>query len=138
MPKPVPKKKKPVSLSTINRRLDILVSRIVRKRDERCVICGQPVQFNERGEPVTLTNGHWIRRGLIALRWDLRNCNCQCATCNGRHEYDTEPYDIWMVDTYGADTVASLRERSRGVKVMTRNERLALEDELRQVWEGMR
>jgi hypothetical protein len=74
--------------------LDNLVSKYVRLRDGRCVICGTKEN---------LQCGHFEHRGNYALRWDLRNCNCQCSTCNGQHEYITTPYRRYMEIQYGEE-----------------------------------
>lgn len=80
------------SKKTMVARLDRLVSEYVRKRDGQCVVCGARE---------ALQCGHFEHRGNHALRWDLRNCNCQCATCNGKHEYITTPYRNFMIRKYG-------------------------------------
>lgn len=127
-----PKKKKVESLSTINRRLDILVSRIVRIRDRECVTCGKPVEFNEKGLPISLTCSHWRGRKHLASRWCLKNCNTQCSEENSRHDWDTSVYDAWMLEQYGAEECARIEDASRQVKTMKRSERLALEVNLRE------
>ena len=81
------------------RLLDQLCSTIVIARDRGCVICGS--QSN-------LSNGHYIRRGIEALRWDLTNCNCQCMLCNNIHEYNPDPYREWMANHYGEEILEEL------------------------------
>jgi hypothetical protein len=90
----LPKKK-------IVRLLDELCSIIVRLRDRQCVICG-----SQNG----MTNGHFIHRNDYSLRWNLTNCNCQCSRCNGIHEIDTDPYERWMMETYGSDIIDILQD----------------------------
>lgn len=131
MPKPVPKKKKAESLSTITRRLDTLVSKIVRLRDKRCVTCGKPVEFNDKGQPVSLTCSHWRGRKHLSTRWCLKNCNTQCSEENSKHDWDTTIYDAYMLEKYGPEECARIEAESRKVKTMKRAERLALEDELK-------
>jgi hypothetical protein len=63
--------------------LDRLVSVIVRRRDRRCVTCGEP-----RG----LQCSHFYSRRYLATRFDLRNCNAMCVNCNRR--YNSDPYSL--------------------------------------------
>jgi hypothetical protein len=120
MPKPVPKKpkKKAEKLSTITNRLDALTSRIVRLRDRRCVVCGSTEN---------LQCGHYLSRVFVNVRWDLRNCNCQCARCNMAHEYNVWPYTTWMLQEYGAGVLTMLSAMAQSSKKMTRSERLEIE-----------
>lgn len=80
--------------------LDQLCSTIVILRDRHCVICGS---VNH------LSNGHYVRRGVEALRWNLLNCNCQCIACNSMHEVNERPYKEWMIDNYGEEILEEFR-----------------------------
>lgn len=71
---------------------DDLVRKIIRKRDKQCVTCGTTKN---------LQVGHLIKRGKKSVRWDLTNCNAQCASCNLRHNYYPEHYQIWYLERYG-------------------------------------
>src|ERR671939_606211 len=79
--------------------LDRLTSVIVRKRDKRCVTCGS-VQG--------LQCSHFYSRRYLCARFDLRNCNAMCASCNRRHNRDKGPYEHYMLEKYGAGVVAEL------------------------------
>src|SRR5215212_2558359 len=79
--------------------LDRLTSLIVRRRDRRCVTCGE-----RRG----LQCSHFYSRRYLATRFDLRNCNAMCAGCNRRHNEDPGPYLRFMLERYGAGVVAEL------------------------------
>jgi 5-methylcytosine-specific restriction endonuclease McrA len=79
--------------------LDRLVSVIVRRRDRRCVTCG---------EPRRLQCSHFYSRRYLRTRFELRNCNSMCAHCNRRHNEDLEPYSRFMQERYGAEVVAEL------------------------------
>src|SRR5215212_12073548 len=79
--------------------LDRLTSLIVRRRDRRCVTCGE-----RRG----LQCSHFYSRRHLATRFDLRNCNAMCADCNRRHNSDPEPYLRFMNERYRAEVVAEL------------------------------
>jgi hypothetical protein len=79
--------------------LDRLTSLIVRRRDGRCVTCGD-VQG--------LQCSHFFSRRYLSIRFDLRNCNAMCAGCNRRHNRDRKPYERYMLNTYGPAVIAEL------------------------------
>jgi hypothetical protein len=89
----------PGSRRWLIRELDVEVSRIVRRRDRRCVVCGA-----RQG----LQCLHFFPRRYLVLRFDLRNCNAMCAGCNRRHNTDPAPYLAYLLDRYGAEVVAKL------------------------------
>jgi hypothetical protein len=88
-------------LSRLVKYLDQLCSAIVILRDKQCVVCGSPNN---------LTNGHYIHRAVMPLRWNLVNCNCQCALCNSIHEENDTPYLEAMVQRYGDNVLDVLRK----------------------------
>ena len=83
------------------RKLDAIVTKIVRARDKVCVQCGNP----------QCDSGHLFTRKHYATRWDLKNCNAQCKVCNYRHTDDTYPYTRWWVAKYGKPEYLLLRKR---------------------------
>ena len=85
--------------------LDRLTSVVVRRRDRRCVTCGE-----RRG----LQCSHFYSRRYLATRFDLRNSNAMCADCNRRHNIDPEPYLRFMNNHYGCEVVAELERLRRG------------------------
>jgi hypothetical protein len=85
------------------KKLDAIVSLIVRARDKRCVTCGSA----ER-----LQCGHLITRSKHKVRWSLTNCNCQCASCNLSHEYNPHPYTQWFIERYGLQSYKDLIRES--------------------------
>jgi hypothetical protein len=109
-PKPTKRKKKFVKklAPTKSKRkilenlLDNLVSQIVRLRDGGCVTPG-----NCHGN---LTCSHYYPRGAKRTRWDLRNCNCQCAGHNKRHNYQPSFYGEYMLKTYSTGDLVELAE----------------------------
>jgi hypothetical protein len=118
-------------LPAIHKRLDAIVSQIVRVRDRYCVTCHQPVLFNGDGLPITLTCSHFVRRGHQAVRWHLSNCNCQCSGCNQYHDGNEKPYRLYMVGQYGKHVVSELEGASFRTKAFTRPDLLDLEAELK-------
>ncbi|MDQ3917408.1 MAG: recombination protein NinG [Acidobacteriota bacterium] len=102
--------------------LDRLVSVIVRRRDRRCVTCGEA-----RG----LQCSHFYSRRYLRTRFDLRNCNAMCAACNRLHNEDLGPYLRLMLERYGDEVVAELESLRDGTGKVT-------DEELRQALERLR
>jgi hypothetical protein len=99
--------------------LDRLTSLIVRRRDRRCVTCG---------EQRALQCSHFHSRRYLSVRFDLRNCNAMCVNYNRRHNSDPTLYLRFINECYGADVVAVLAEtKSRLDK--------ATDEELRRTYE---
>ena len=98
--------KKP-NRKTLVKKLDKVVSEIVKARDKRCVVCGSI----ER-----LGCGHLFSRRNYSTRWDLSNCHAQCWPCNFRHEFDWEPYRAWFVKEYGQEEYDYLYDEYRSIK----------------------
>ena len=93
--------------------LDRLASVIVRRRDRRCVTCGEA-----RG----LQCSHFYSRRYLRTRFDLRNCNAMCAACNRRHNEAPGPYLGFMRERHGAEVVAELEALRGGTGKVTDEE----------------
>jgi hypothetical protein len=85
-------------------RLDKLIGDYVKKRDGKCVLCGATEK---------LTSGHWIHRGKKRVRWDVRNVNCLCASCNLTDNYQPQWHTEYMLKHHGIDVVLELTELSK-------------------------
>lgn len=118
--------------SRLKKNLDRIVSMIVRKRDKWCIICGQPVEFNDKGDPITNDCGHFLGRKVDATRWDLKNCNCQCRSCNWKHNDNPMPYYYAMLNKYGMEIIEDLQERYTGHRKVTVPEMRELLKDLKQ------
>lgn len=108
--------------STLIKSLDREFSKLIRLRDWRCITCGAMVTYNAQGDPISLTNGHYIRRGVLSLRWHKKNCNTQCNKCNGIHEVNPEPYRRKMIEKYGESIIEELETiyiENRNKKITT-------------------
>jgi len=101
--------------------LDKLVSKIVVARDKRCITCGK----TER-----LGNGHLFSRIAYSTRWDLRNCNAQCVSCNYRHEYDFYRYEQAFKNKYGEEAYHELYRQFNKPRKFTDKELKELLEEL--------
>lgn len=100
------RKVKKSSRGSLVRRLDSLVSKIVRERDKRCVVCGSIDN---------LQAGHLFTRTVYATRWDLINVNTQCAGCNFRHNGDAYPYIQWFTRRFGEEALEMLHQKHRTI-----------------------
>ena len=67
------------SLKKLKDKLDKLWSEKVRKRDNKCILCGK-----YQDEPKSLQAHHWIltRNQSSKYRWDLRNGVSLCYGCH--------------------------------------------------------
>ena len=77
------------------KRLDKLTSIIVRLLDDKCCTCGKKLSFKQR------QCGHYVPRIVEVTRWDLENCNVQCATCNVEKGGNLKKYAEYMEERYG-------------------------------------
>ena len=101
--KPKPKRRKMTERKKLVKRLDEVTREIVLKRDFACVTCGKTTN---------LQCGHLITRSRYGVRWDLQNCNAQCAGCNLRHEYQPEIYTRWFLKVFGEVAYQDLCNRA--------------------------
>lgn len=90
----MPRSKLP-SRKLLKKKLDTVVSNIVRRNETSCVVCGSMDR---------LTNGHVFSRKNESTRWDVHedgNCHTQCWPCNYKHVYNTYPYFNWYIKRFG-------------------------------------
>lgn len=101
---PIKKKKKdPDALSTYKEIADRVFSIYIRMRDRgRCITCGAIYRWQDTD------NGHYIPRAASAIRYDERNCNCQCRDCNQFKSGSQPLYKLALIEKYGEETVAEL------------------------------
>jgi hypothetical protein len=120
-----PKKKRKNAKSerkVLIEQLDNEIRRVIKSRDTECFTCGKTAEDigwygvdNKHGLQV----GHYISRGVYALRWDLINCNAQCSYCNGRHRFDHLPYTTALICKYGEDSILEFDRVRNEVKKTT-------------------
>lgn len=96
------------SLPKLRRRLDVVFSEYIRRRDTRegyclCITCRKPKQYGE------VDAGHFCRRGLLATRYDERNVNAQCRHCNrGEDKGETFEHGLAIDRKWGKGTAEEL------------------------------
>ena len=72
------------------------MSLYIRARDNyTCITCGATLADGK-----VMQNGHLITSAREATRYHEKNCNCQCAGCNYRHEMDYEIYRRAFIEKY--------------------------------------
>lgn len=91
--------KKPTRTSLI-KKLDTVFSIYIRRKDAvndiaQCVTCGKQDHWSK------LQNGHWASRRHYSTRWDERNCNVQCASCNVFRAGEIYLYTKYLCSKYG-------------------------------------
>lgn len=103
--------------------LQNVVNKYCRLRDcagepgTNCISCGKWTPF-EKGD-----GGHFIPQGSSsALRYDERNINFQCHSCNRFKHGNAHNYYVGMVKKYGQGMVDDLMDRQHEVKKWTDEE----------------
>ncbi len=95
-------------MSNLKATLDRWFSLYIRLRDSdangfgRCISCGKPVHYKEAD------CGHFINRQHMNTRYDERNCNLQCRSCNRFDEGNNEGYRRGLILKYGEEVVNHL------------------------------
>lgn len=85
-------------------KLDRLFTAYAILNDARCVTCGA---INP-----TLQGGHLFGRTRQSVKWDFRNCYCQCASCNGKHENNFMPLYRIAIKRHGQEELDKLEVQS--------------------------
>jgi hypothetical protein len=89
-------------------KLDTLFSRYIRLRDAnqygycRCISCGKIVHWQE------CDAGHYVNRKHMSLRYDEKNVNAQCRSCNRFDEGNAAGYHAGLVKKYGEGVIQYL------------------------------
>lgn len=101
--------------------LDALTSKIVRLRACidgfcTCYTCNVRIPYNES------QNSHFIKRGNLSLRFDLKyNCQCSCQDCNERLGGNLKKY-AENLELECPGIVEQLTERGREVEIISNDE----------------
>lgn len=112
--KPAPKKvKAPKALADYKKELDMWFSIYIRMRDNGvCFTCGSKTFWKYQ------QNGHYVSRAVLSLRWDERNCNCQCPSCNVFKHGNMDEYALALQRKHGKDILEKLnKEKYKIVKL---------------------
>lgn len=104
------------------RKLDIWFSKYIRLRDVgengyfRCISCQRVLSYEY------MDCGHYIPRTNMATRFDEKNCNGQCVTCNRIKLGNSREYRAGMLLKYGGADVLVLEARKNAMKSWSRYE----------------
>lgn len=109
--------KKPTRTSLI-KKLDTVFSIYIRRKDAvndiaQCVTCGKKDHWSK------LQNGHWASRRHYSTRWDERNCNVQCASCNVFRAGEIYLYTKYLCSKYGDNFPEELYAQSQQIRKFT-------------------
>ena len=108
--KPKVKKKKPKTLTWHKKKLDAQFSKFIRYRDNgQCFTCPM------KAHPKKMQNGHFVPRQYLSVRFDEKNCNCQCYPCNMLFGGQPSKYAIELERKYGRGIVEELEARRQEI-----------------------
>lgn len=108
------KKKDPKSLAVLKKELDMWFSMFIRIRDKGvCFTCGGK-QFWKYQQ-----NGHYVSRAVLSLRFDERNCNCQCVGCNIYKNGNMDEYAVRLMKKYGPKILQDLNKEKQKIVKLT-------------------
>jgi len=80
MPKVKRRRIKKIPIPKLKAKADKVFSNYIRNRDGwKCTICGKT-----KKNGVALQNGHYVKRGIVSVRYNEINNNCICNICNFR------------------------------------------------------
>ena len=94
--------------NTLKNKLDRIFSLYIRLRDAnpqgytRCISCGKIVPWKEAD------CGHFINRSHMATRYNEKNCNAQCRSCNRFDEGNNIGYIRGLIKKYGQGVIDEL------------------------------
>lgn len=112
-------------------KLDCEFSTYIRLRDANnegivtCITCGDKHHWTE------VECGHYILRGNMATRWELKNCNGQCTLCNSTQDGKADLHAEAIDRLYGAGTADLLERMGREERHFSEPELQGMIDELR-------
>ena len=95
---------------------DRYFSMYIRKRDGKCMRCGSPVQFNDKGDPISHQASHFQGRRKEATRFDLDNVDCLCTGCHMYFTANPAEHYTWQVNRKGQQTINEIVIRSSSYK----------------------
>lgn len=112
-------KPKRLTIPILQQRLDQVFSEYIRLRDAnengfcKCVTCGSMWRWQD------LQNGHYIDRRHIGARYDERNCNSQCSSCNIGLRGNLDKYKRAIIEKYGVKVLEELESTKRSMEKLT-------------------
>jgi hypothetical protein len=114
------KRKKLPSFSSLERKLDTVFSRYIRKRDANdygwvhCCTCGKAFEVSQ------VHAGHYVKRSHRSLRWHPQNVHAQCVACNTYRGGAQDEYAKFIIERYGLEVFNDLMAKKYEVKKFSR------------------
>lgn len=101
--------------SQLVKELDKVFSEYIRRRDDGkpCVTCDVRKPWRE------MQACHYISRGKYGTRWDETNVHAGCYRCNVLLKGNYTEYALFMVQTYGAEHLSYLKDKSLNAPKIT-------------------
>jgi len=92
---------------------DKAFSEYIRERDKYlCYTCG----LRGREKDGIMQCGHLITRAKYSVRWNPINAQCQCKSCNMRHEFQPEIFTDKWIEENGKEAYHDLVRESNGIR----------------------
>lgn len=107
----LPKRK---TLDQYKKELDTWFSIYIRMRDKGVCFTCDSKQFWKYQQ-----NGHYVSRAVLSLRWDEKNCNCQCVSCNVFRHGNMDEYAVRLVRKYGPKILEKLNKEKHTIVKLT-------------------
>lgn len=95
-------------------KLDTVFSKFIRRRDcgfgfGHCISCEVPITFN------SCDCGHYEGRRNMSVRYDEKDCNAQCRTCNQQLDGNRTGYRLGLIEKIGLESVLDLEQRKNNL-----------------------
>ncbi|RGY28166.1 recombinase [Bacteroides sp. OF02-3LB] len=109
-------------------KLDIVFSKFIRVRDMRkdgtfiCISCNRILPYEQAD------CGHYINRKHMATRFNEKNCNAQCRSCNRFDEGNLQGYRRGLISKYGESVVLMLESMKNQINKISDFEYKAMID----------
>jgi hypothetical protein len=117
--------------SKLRAKVDTIFSEYIRLRDAdsngmvKCITCGDAHHWTD------IDCGHFVRRWNGATRYDLRNSNGQCRTCNAANDGKEDEHAIAIDKIHGPGTADKLRKLGNEELKLMNHELESMYQELR-------
>lgn len=112
-------------------KLDLLFSEYIKIRDAdsdgmvTCITCPDRYHWTD------ITCGHFVKRGNMATRYDLKNSGGQCGLCNSTHDGKEDEHALAIDRLYGEGTADRLRRQGKQEQHFSEHELESMCKELR-------
>ena len=109
------------SYKTLKNELDRTFAKFIKQRDSDedyfiCISCNTP-------KPIDQFNaGHYFSRGALSIRWNEKNVNGQCISCNKWKSGNIQGYEKGLIKKYGKGIIQELEIKKAQSKKYARFE----------------